>query len=289
MSGLPLMRYLPLHELRLKIDMTFEIPGYVIEDRRFALPILDARFPDALSELQGSLENYVISQAEVIRGGGGEAKHTQRLRKSLTRHGWLKKNISSTQLIVVEDAHGTRAAEPGTMYEIPSESHEIDHVKTFDSGTLALEIEWNNKDPFYDRDLENFRRLHHIGILRAGIIITRGPALQEHLRSIFVAHYSDSDVYSTLDDIQCTTKQRTDIQSRIARGSALGEAAAHVLFMNKYGAATTHWQKLIDRVDGRLLGNPCPLLLIGIEPDRVGANRPEVPDENQQSELFEKK
>ena len=32
---------------------------------------------------------------------------------------------------------------------------------------------------------------------------------------------------------------------------------------DKYGAATTHWDKLKDRVD-RGVGNPCPLLLIGL-------------------------
>jgi hypothetical protein len=32
---------------------------------------------------------------------------------------------------------------------------------------------------------------------------------------------------------------------------------------NKYGAATTHWEKLSARMD-RGVGNPCPLLLIGL-------------------------
>ena len=39
-----------------------------------------------------------------------------------------------------------------------SQSHEVDHVRIFPDGSrIALEIEWNNKDPFFDRDLENFR------------------------------------------------------------------------------------------------------------------------------------
>ena len=32
---------------------------------------------------------------------------------------------------------------------------------------------------------------------------------------------------------------------------------------NTFGAATTHWDKLMDRVD-RGVGSPCPLLLIGL-------------------------
>ena len=34
-------------------------------------------------------------------------------------------------------------------------THKIDCFRN----SIALEIEWNNKDPFYDRDLNNFRLL----------------------------------------------------------------------------------------------------------------------------------
>jgi hypothetical protein len=36
---------------------------------------------------------------------------------------------------------------------------------------------------------------------------------------------------------------------------------------DKFGEATTHWKKLEDRVH-RGVGNPCPLLLIGL-PDSI--------------------
>jgi len=38
---------------------------------------------------------------------------------------------------------------------------------------------------------------------------------------------------------------------------------SHVFVGDKFGEATTHWRKLEDRV-ARGVGNPCPLLLIGI-------------------------
>lgn len=43
---------------------------------------------------------------------------------------------------------------------------------------IAVEMEWNNKDPFYDRDLINFQALHHEGAIAIGVIVTRGPGLQ---------------------------------------------------------------------------------------------------------------
>jgi hypothetical protein len=44
---------------------------------------------------------------------------------------------------------------------------------------VAVEIEWNNKDPFFDRDLNNFRLLFDLRVVSVGVIITRGDALQD--------------------------------------------------------------------------------------------------------------
>ena len=45
-------------------------------------------------------------------------------------------------------------------------------------GRVALEVEWNNKDPFYDRDLNNFRLLFDLRVVDVGVIITRCTELQ---------------------------------------------------------------------------------------------------------------
>ena len=41
------------------------------------------------------------------------------------------------------------------------------------------------------------------------------------------------------------------------------DAWADHFVSDKFGAATTHWRKLQDRVQ-RGVGNPCPLVLIGL-------------------------
>lgn len=51
-------------------------------------------------------------------------------------------------------------------------------VDCFKNG-IALEIEWNNKDPFFDRDLNNFRLLFDLRVVSGGIIITRCDDLQQ--------------------------------------------------------------------------------------------------------------
>ncbi|WP_220452332.1 BglII/BstYI family type II restriction endonuclease [Calidithermus roseus] len=40
-------------------------------------------------------------------------------------------------------------------------------------------MEWNNKDPFFDRDLNNFRLLFELRAISVGVIITRCDELQD--------------------------------------------------------------------------------------------------------------
>ncbi|MGB6086294.1 MAG: BglII/BstYI family type II restriction endonuclease, partial [Parvibaculum sp.] len=145
-----------------------EAKGFQIEFHSHAWAILSVDFPDALLELNKALEEITIPIDEIIGSGGGEAKGTQRLRRTLTELGWNKANFEIRKTI--------------NGVERESISHEIDHVRHFANGrTLALEIEWNNKDPFFDRDLENFKRLHAEGAISVGVIVTRGSALQDRM------------------------------------------------------------------------------------------------------------
>jgi hypothetical protein len=53
--------------------------------------------------------------------------------------------------------------------ERDSPTHKVDCFK----GRVGLEVEWNNKDPFFDRDLNNFRLLFELRVIDVGVIITR--------------------------------------------------------------------------------------------------------------------
>jgi len=234
--------------------------GFQIEFHCHARAILSLDFPDALTELETTLANISIPIEEIIAGGGGEAKGTQRLRKALNAINWVKTKFEIKKTI--------------NNRERESISHEIDHVKEFTSGTVALEIEWNNKDPFFDRDLENFKRLHADGAISVGIIVTRGRALQENLRTL-VRRFVDERQVGSFDDLKTwgyepTTKQRRAVEARINRKKnplSFEEAFVDKFVSDKFGEATTHWRKLDDRVH-RGVGNPCPLVLVGL-PDSI--------------------
>ena len=145
-------------------------------------------------------------------------------------------------------------------------SHEVDHVKKFGGWTFALEIEWNNKDPFFDRDLENFKRLHADGVISVGGIITRGRDLHEGMRAILenFARSRGIDSPVKLENYYTPTeRQKEKIMNAAKRCGGFAEGWSEAFAADKFGEATTHWKKLEDRV-GRGVGNPCPLLLIGL-------------------------
>lgn len=234
--------------------------GYEIEFLSHSKAILTVDFPDALSELENALASLTIPVEEIIAGGGGEAKGTQRLRKALNKLGWVKTKFEVKKII--------------NNRERELISHEIDHVRELPNGVVALEIEWNNKDPFFDRDLENFKRLHADGAISVGIVVTRGRSLHENMRSL-VRRFVDERQIQSFDDLkpwgyEPTSKQRRAIEARINRKKnplMFREAFVDKFVSDKFGEATTHWRKLEDRVH-RGVGNPCPLVLIGL-PDTV--------------------
>ena len=57
-----------------------------------------------------------------------------------------------------------------------------------------------------------------------------------------------------------------------ASGGVFAQEWARVFVADKFGMATTHWDKLQERVR-RGAGNPCPLVLIGIPSGVVGKSK----------------
>jgi Restriction endonuclease BglII len=231
--------------------------GFEIEFLSHAEAILGVDFPSAIDELESALRETTIPIEEVIAGGGGETKGTQRLRRALAARNWKKTTFT------VEKRINGKPRE--------SQSHEVDHVREFANGTcIALEIEWNNKDPFFDRDLENFKRLHADGAISVGIIVTRGRSLHEGMHASVSRFVSERQI-TRFEDLERwgyipTRRQRAAITKRTTREKnrlTFQEDFTDTFVSDKFGEATTHWRKLEDRVR-RGVGNPCPLLLVGL-------------------------
>jgi hypothetical protein len=238
--------------------------GFEVIALHHAEAIITHDMPGAEADLESVLDGLTIPITELVGGGGGETLGTQRMRRGLVERGWRKRNVTVKKLV--------KWGDDDPEHEVASLSHEIDHVKVFgNERVFALEIEWNNKDPFFDRDLESFKRLHAEGAISIGGIVTRGSSLHSNARSL-IRRFADE---RGLDDIEAldafgynpTRRQRAMIVERAGRSGDFRQAWVDVFCRDKYGEATTHWRKLQDRVL-RGVGNPCPLVLIGI-PDSV--------------------
>ncbi|MDO9607436.1 MAG: BglII/BstYI family type II restriction endonuclease [Brevundimonas sp.] len=235
--------------------------GFQVEFHSHARAILAADFPGAAEELESALLAATIPIEEIIAGGGGEAKGTQRLRNALNDLKWPK-----TEFVVERIVNGVRRE---------SQSHIVDHVRQLESGErIALEIEWNNKDPFFDRDLENFKRLHADGAISVGVVVTRGRSLQEGMRGMVRRFLDERQIQSFADmarwGYEPTSRQRRSVMEKVERVSnplTFKDSFTNQFVSDKFGEATTHWRKLEDRIR-RGVGNPCPMILIGL-PDSI--------------------
>jgi hypothetical protein len=243
--------------------------GFDVQYLSHAKSILTGEFASQLDELAGVLAGLSLPISEIIGSGGGETRFTQRTRNALAKLGWRKHNFVVSRII--------------DGVERESTSHEVDHVRAVPSvGTIGCEIEWNNKDPFFDRDLENFKRLHAEGAISVGIIITRGASLQARLRDL-VRRFAEERNISDFGALKAigvtpTPKQIRNIKLRVERARApvdFADAWTGNFVSSKFGAATTHWEKLQARV-ARGVGNPCPLLHIGLPASIVVFDKAQV-------------
>lgn len=213
---------------------------------------MEHEFPKATEELVSVLKPISIPIQELVFGGGGKTEIVKRMESQFNSLSWCKHNFDLKKY--VDDV------------ETQVMSHEIDHVKRFENGVIALEIEWNNKDPFFDRDLQNFRNLHADGAISVGIVVTRGSSLQYGIREKMI-EFAIQNGINSLEDLSRyyspTGAQKASILKKLHAGSTFAEAWADKFVASKFGQSTTHWDKLMDRVR-RGVGNPCPLVLIGI-------------------------
>ena len=184
--------------------------NYTHQEWRHASSILLTDFPDLFKELCDVLQRFRLKKSEVVVGGGSKTKIAGWIDSELTKQGWKERQFKTA--FQVDDRR------------IDSPTHKVDCFKANERGGIGFEIEWNNKDPFFDRDLNNFRLLFELRTVSVGIILTRG----EDLKTLF--------------------------KDLTAKG--LKPASS-------FGESTTHWGKLVPRLEGGA-GGGCPVLALGI-------------------------
>lgn len=134
---------------------------YEIHEWKHACAILKHDFADEWNDVMSVLTEFRLKKSWIVNPGGRKSKISEFIDRFLYERGWMEKEFQ-TQVVV-----------DGTTTDTPT--HKIDCFRN----RVALEIERNNKDPFYDRDLNNFRLLFDLRAVSVGIIITRCDDLQD--------------------------------------------------------------------------------------------------------------
>lgn len=134
---------------------------YEVHEWKHACAILRHDFPSEWQDLCELLEQFRLQKSWITVGGGRKSQVSEHIDQFLYDRGWKEKQFVTQYKVdaVTRDAP----------------THKVDCFKN----RIALEIEWNNKDPFFDRDLNNFRLLFDLRAISVGIIITRTDTLQE--------------------------------------------------------------------------------------------------------------
>lgn len=133
---------------------------------RHASAVLHTDFREEWDDIVAVLTEFRVQKSHITVGGGGRSKVSASIDRAFTDRGWSERKFE-TQIRVDQN-----------VYDSPT--HKVDCFKN----TIGLELEWNNKTEFYDRDLNNFRLLFELRALNVGVIITRCDELQDIFDSL---------------------------------------------------------------------------------------------------------
>ncbi len=134
---------------------------YEVHEWKHASAILAQDFPGEWSDIIEVLSTFRLRKSQIAVGGKNKSDVSKAIDTEFYDRGWEEKQFETS--IVVD----------GLVSDSPT--HKVDCFKN----RVALEIEWNNKDPFYDRDLNNFRLLFDLRVASVGVIVTRCDELQD--------------------------------------------------------------------------------------------------------------
>lgn len=140
--------------------------NYEFHEWKHATTILKGDFRSEWDDLISLLTEFRLKKSWITIGGGRKSKVAESLDGYLGERGWIEKGFDTK--VIVDNI------------EYASPTHKVDCYKN----KIALEIEWNNKDPFFDRDLNNFRLLFELRAISVGIIVTRCDELQDIFDSL---------------------------------------------------------------------------------------------------------
>jgi Restriction endonuclease BglII len=132
-----------------------------VREWRNATGVLTTACPNEWADIVAILREFRLYRSEIQAEGGNRSPISRRLDGAFYSRGWTEKDFATA--ILIDDRR----------FDSPTDS--VDCFK----GRVAVEVEWNNKDPFFERDLNNFQLLFELRAIDVGVIDTRGSELQK--------------------------------------------------------------------------------------------------------------
>jgi len=129
--------------------------AWMVDDWRHAAAVLTQDYPSEWNDILQTLRDFRLTREHIVSPGGRLSAVSEYFNYSFAARGWVEKGFETSMVV------------DGDPTDTPT--HKVDCFKN----EVALEIEWNNKDPFYDRDLNNFRLLFELRAVSVGVIITK--------------------------------------------------------------------------------------------------------------------
>lgn len=149
------------HPMNIELLPPYIKTNYEVHEWKHACAILKGDFPSEWTDIIDILSSFELKKSEIMTPGGGKSPIAYSIDQEFIKRKWAEKSFDTK--ILVDDGR------------VDSPTHKIDCYKN----NIGIEIEWNNKDPFFDRDLNNFRLLFNLRVISVGIIITRCDDLQD--------------------------------------------------------------------------------------------------------------
>jgi hypothetical protein len=189
-----------LQQITKSIRDRFEVHSW-----KNAATILVNRHNDAWKDIERTLAAFSLRKSHLSKltaegkespvGGRNKSQIAAELDRLLARYGWYETLFeTSIHVKAKRTIKRERIGKKGkplkkhesvivTFEEInfAAPTHQVDCYRD----RIALEVEWNNKNPFFDRDLNNFRLLFELRAIEVGVIVTRCDELDDIFRDLF--------------------------------------------------------------------------------------------------------
>ena len=109
---------------------------YEVHEWKHACAILSHDFPNEWEDIIDVLSGFRLKKGYIAKGGGNKSLVSGALDNEFYKKDWVEKSFDTKVTI--------------DSTELDSPTHKVDCYKN----RIALEIEWNNKDPFFQNSIQ---------------------------------------------------------------------------------------------------------------------------------------